>query len=654
MHSSSTPRYTDAIAVGNAWVETLADDVLDTIQHAPDETIVPAELRESGGSRALALLAELASSSGMTSLHLKSSVVIGEGGMGVVRAAEQVALGRTVAVKTLKADRRRDPAASIDLLREAWVTGTVEHPNVVPVHYLGAEPDGTPLIVMKRIEGVEWSKLLGNAAEVQRRFGATDLLAWNLGILMQALNALRFAHHRGIVHRDLKPSNVMIGDFGEVYLLDWGIAVALRDDGSGRLPLVGQATALAGTPCYMAPEMLGRETGPAISERTDVYLAGAVLFEIVAGKPPHTGASAIEVLASVIESRPVLPPHVPAELARIVLRAMHGEPEQRYESVEALRIELQRYLEHRGSADVGARAIVRADELVAALAEGAIDRDEVFRLFGACRFGFHEALAIWRDNAEARAGLARVTIALAEYELAAGHPASAVTLLGELDEPPPLLARAKAAAAEQAERAAAANSLLEANNPVRGQRTRTFLTLILGPVFVIGPLIAVFAPSIAEFTLRNHALTSAAACAVASLFVWWARDTMMATIVNRRVAASAIFMFGAETLLVAGFGVAGSDAYHAQLAVQFLWGTCAAWLAIAADRWIFTSTFAYYVGFFVSARWPEAQLPVASACNLVFMVNLVLRWRPATLRQTEEERAWVADRMRARRGRERR
>src|SRR5678815_4585974 len=105
----------------------------------------------------------------------------------------------------------------------------------------------------------------------------------------RVLNAVRFAHSRGILHRDLKPANVMIGEFGEVYLVDWGIAVSLRDDGSGRLPLAANATEPAGTPVYMAPEMLGRDGLPPLSERTDIYLAGAVLFEIVAGRPPHEG-----------------------------------------------------------------------------------------------------------------------------------------------------------------------------------------------------------------------------------------------------------------------------------------------------------------------------------------------------------------------------
>ena len=146
-----------------AWFETLTDDVRETIRASPSATIVPHALRDSRGARALALLRELAAASATTSLRLRDGDVIGEGGMGVVRAAEQVALGRTVAVKTLRAERRRDPESALDLLREAWVTGT----RRAPQRRAGPLPrrsnrDGMPLIVMKRIEGVEWSALLAD------------------------------------------------------------------------------------------------------------------------------------------------------------------------------------------------------------------------------------------------------------------------------------------------------------------------------------------------------------------------------------------------------------------------------------------------------------------------------------------------------------
>ena len=118
----------------------------------------------------------------------------------------------------------------------------------------------------------------------------TDLLEWNLRVLMQICQALRFAHRRGIIHRDLKPDNVMIGEFGEVYLLDWGIALSLDDDGTGRFPVQGVRT-VAGSLAYMAPEMLDEEAGK-LGPWTDVYLVGSTLVEILTGHPAarSTGA----------------------------------------------------------------------------------------------------------------------------------------------------------------------------------------------------------------------------------------------------------------------------------------------------------------------------------------------------------------------------
>jgi len=263
----------------------------DTIaSHAPDETIVPPTIASelaTADARAYATYINLASSAAQGSLRL--GPVIGVGGMGIVHEAEQVSLGRTVAVKTLPS-ARRDQAAALALLREAWITGMLEHPNIVPVHYLELDADTLPVIAMKRVGGVGWNTVIRDPEAVRTRFGATDVFAWNISILVQVLNAVRFAHSRGVVHRDLKPSNVMIGEFGEVYLLDWGIAVSVRDQPGGRLPVADTAQ-LAGTPNYMAPEMLTPD-GPGISVATDIYVAGAVLFEIIAGHPPHRGRTA--------------------------------------------------------------------------------------------------------------------------------------------------------------------------------------------------------------------------------------------------------------------------------------------------------------------------------------------------------------------------
>jgi serine/threonine-protein kinase len=600
---------------------------------------VPTLVRPStGGRKALALLEQLGGLSPSATAQLRTGEVIAEGGMGVIHEAEQVALGRTVAVKTLKPGRK-DPSAALELLREAWVTGKVEHPNVVPVHYLGLDDQGNPLIVLKRIEGVEWHQLIEDAEQVRERFGATDLLAWNLGVLMQVLNALRFAHSRGIVHRDLKPSNVMIGEFGEVYLLDWGIAVSLRDDGSGRLPLAADQDEMAGTPCYMAPEMLGRKDCPPLSERTDVYLAGAVLFDIVAGRPPHEGETAVAVVTSVLTSTPELPAEAPGELARICARAMQRAPEDRYESVEALRLDLQAYLEHRGSARLADLAGERLDQLLATLASPACEREQVYRLFGACRFGFHEALVAWRGNEEARRGLLRATCAVAEYELA-DDPRAAVALLTELEEPPAeLLAKARAAAAAAADRYQQLEALRADHDDRTGTRTRTFLTIVLGVMFTIFPLIAAVQPEWIAMRHHGHLLGwSVGFLVVVTLLGLWARESMSKTVVNRRTWATAMFLFVGQAAMVLGTWRLGLTVVQTEVLMMYLWIAISGMVAIGIDRRLAPSTVGYVAAASFASYWPECRFYAMAVANALFTINAVYYWRPETFRWTEEER----------------
>lgn len=144
---------------------------------------------------------------------LELEQTIGEGGMGVVYAASEEALGRTVAVKTLKPDWRK-PRGVRKLLQEAWVTGRVEHPNVVPVYRIELDDEGAPMVVLKRIEGDDWASLMHDPRAIAEHYDSTDPLEWNLRVLIAVCNAVRFAHDRGVIHRDIKPENVMIGRYG--------------------------------------------------------------------------------------------------------------------------------------------------------------------------------------------------------------------------------------------------------------------------------------------------------------------------------------------------------------------------------------------------------------------------------------------------------
>ena len=290
------------------------------------------------------------------------------------------------------------------------------------MHDVGVDASGAPIIVMKRIEGRSWADLMRDGAEIARRFGATDPLEWNLRTLASVCNAVHFAHSKGILHRDLKPDNVMIGEFGEVYVLDWGIAVSLVDDPSGRLPEASRATDIAGTPHYMAPEMLLGDPR-AYSPRTDVYLLGAIFFEIFAGEPPHKGSDVHAIVSDILLSEPCFPASFPAEARRICARALSREPGDRFASALEMRQAIDEYLRHRGS-----RKLAHDAKQSLALLQKTIETDPpgeerklaVANLLGECRFGYHAALSAWPDNEAARQGLDRALLLVIDHELVEG------------------------------------------------------------------------------------------------------------------------------------------------------------------------------------------------------------------------------------------
>ncbi len=200
---------------------------------------------------------------------------LGRGAMGLVTLARDGDLDREVAVKRLVGGMKVDPASLSQFLGEARLTGSLEHPNIVPVYELGRMEDGQPFFVMRRLRGRTLGRILDALAagddEVADRFSRTRLLT----IFLQICSAVEFAHDRGVIHRDLKPANVVVGDFGEVQLIDWGIAERLEDVDS---PILGGPMVAAGTPGWIAPELLGDSDDPVIPRRTDIYGLGAILF----------------------------------------------------------------------------------------------------------------------------------------------------------------------------------------------------------------------------------------------------------------------------------------------------------------------------------------------------------------------------------------
>jgi eukaryotic-like serine/threonine-protein kinase len=226
--------------------------------------------------------------------------VIAGGGMGVVLRARDPGLCRTLAVKVLRRRYQHEPELTRRFLGEAQVTGQLQHPGIPPVHEVGSLEDGQPFLAMKLIRGQTLDELFKH-----RRGPAEELPRW-LAAFAQVCQAVGYAHSRGVVHRDLKPANIMVGAFGEVQVMDWGLA---KVRSAGGADLVEEASGIAtvrgageqtergrvlGTPAYMAPEQ-ARGEADALDERCDVFSLGAILCALLTGKPPYLGRSRDEV-----------------------------------------------------------------------------------------------------------------------------------------------------------------------------------------------------------------------------------------------------------------------------------------------------------------------------------------------------------------------
>ncbi len=314
--------------------------------------------------------------------------LLGEGGMGEVRLCRDRRVGREVAMKVIRSDQNDRPEVRARFLREARVQGQLEHPAIVPVYDIGFGDDGASHFTMKRVRGSTLAQCIEALRladpEAAERYSRRRLLA-AFGTVCQAVH---YAHSRGVVHRDLKPDNVMLGAYGEVYVLDWGVArlVGVADPAEPQVQcLTGplgqtQHGAVIGTPGYMAPEQLRGET-ESVSPRSDVYALGAILFELLTLHPLHPRDPVEATVASTLQGADARASlrapegSIAPELDAICVRATALDPAARFPSALDLFEAVEAYLD--GDRDVALRRSLadahasRAETLAAEALAGA-------------------------------------------------------------------------------------------------------------------------------------------------------------------------------------------------------------------------------------------------------------------------------------------
>ncbi len=325
---------------------------------------------------------------------------IGRGGQGRILTVFDTKLGRPVALKTILAGKNASQDAVSRIIHEVQITGQLEHPNIIPVYDIGQLATGDIFYTMRKVEGRSLADVIKGLAEGDektcREFSRVRLIT----VLLQICQGLAFAHDRQVVHRDLKPSNIMLGNYGEVTIMDWGCAKVRRASLSDTLSAVPRVTSqrqdddwtligtVQGTPAYMSPEQAAGDPAR-IDHRSDIYAVGAILYEILTFSPPFEGTGDLEARLEAIQRDPVVPPRVkaagrdiPEELEAVCLKCLAKNPDERYQTAHELYNALEAYLEgslarerHRAEAE----QIVRRGKAIAARYERLTRRVEMLR-----------------------------------------------------------------------------------------------------------------------------------------------------------------------------------------------------------------------------------------------------------------------------------
>ena len=271
-------------------------------------------------------------------------IPIGDGASGAVFKADDPRIGRSVAVKVLHSELMRDKRHSQRFQREVEATATLEHPNIPPVYEVGETSSGRPYMALKLLEGERLQEVIERLekgdAETHQQFSFTR----RISIAMALCDALEYAHERGILHRDIKPENIMLGQHGEVWLVDWGLAAPPSEERGANDIKVTDEYSFVGTLATAAPEQLGGET----SAQSDQYSLGVVLYELFALRSPSKGESKFEIMQALLNDVPKpaenfigkVQGRVPREISVLLVRMLQKKPEDRFTDIREVNQEL--------------------------------------------------------------------------------------------------------------------------------------------------------------------------------------------------------------------------------------------------------------------------------------------------------------------------
>jgi serine/threonine protein kinase/Flp pilus assembly protein TadD len=391
---------------------------------------------------------------------------LGQGGMGVVYAAAQESLDREVALKMIRPEVGRSSDAERRFVDEALVTARLDHPNVVSVYDLGRDARGDLFIAMKLVRGVSWQALISprddDAPELRERARFMTLRD-HLEILLKVCDAVAFAHARGVVHRDLKPDNVMVGAFGEVLVMDWGLALDVTPEARAARG-AADFEPPCGTPCYMPPELAKGDLARQ-GAATDVYLLGGIVYRLITGAAPHAGHDVRVVLALAAEGK-VEPAAerarakgrvAPGPLAAIAAKALDPEPSRRYAGVADLAAAVREFLRNEGASKLAEAAIAELASVERRIAQEPDARPaDVYASLAAVVAELVQSLKLWEKNRDAADALHRARLATARYALARGDVGTAEAHLALVpDDAPDRAEVARLLGGERAARACA-------------------------------------------------------------------------------------------------------------------------------------------------------------------------------------------------------